>query len=92
MNRILNLLAILSTTVAFSQTNPDVFIANIDSDEEKITISGLTNLSNDPGYDNQPSFGTDHLLLFAGNNDGQTDIFQMHSRTGRKLCSLQTPD
>ncbi|ARV10974.1 hypothetical protein BTO09_00850 [Gilvibacter sp. SZ-19] len=87
MNRILNLLAILSTTVAFSQTNPDVFIANIDSDEEKTTISGLTNLSNDPGYDNQPSFGTDHLLLFAGNNDGQTDIFQMHSRTGRKMLA-----
>ena len=87
MNRILYLLTLLCGSLAFGQTNPDVFIASIDIDEEGTTINGLQNLSNDPGYDNQPSFGTDNLLLYAGNNNGQTDIFQMHSRMGRKMLA-----
>ncbi|NQX77833.1 hypothetical protein [Gilvibacter sp.] len=87
MNRILYLLTLLCGSLAFGQTNPDVFIASIDIDEEGTTINGLQNLSNDPGYDNQPSFGTDNLLLYAGNNNGQTDIFQMHSRMGSKMLA-----
>ena len=32
------------------------------------------NISNNEGYDNQPSFISNETLVFAGNNDGQTDI------------------
>lgn len=32
------------------------------------------NISNNEGYDNQPSFISNETLVFAGNNEGQTDI------------------
>lgn len=85
MNRLLIALSFLAVSSAYAQKNPDVFVASIDNNDEGTIISGLQNISMDPGYDNQPSFGTDDLVLFSGNNNGQTDIFQLHSRTGRKM-------
>lgn len=85
MNRLLFALSIFISCNSYAQKNPDVFVINIDSNEEGTIVSGLQNISMDPGYDNQPSFGTNDLLLFAGNNNGQTDIYQLHSRMGRKM-------
>lgn len=77
-------MVLLTAGFASAQPNTDVFLASIETNEDGTFVNGLQNISNDPGYDNQPSFGTDNLLLFAGDNNGQTDIFQMHSRMGRK--------
>lgn len=85
MNRFFLALSLFATSFVVAQKNPDVFLISVDNNEEGTIVSGLQNISMDPGYDNQPSFGTDDLLLFSGNNNGQTDIFQLHSRMGRKM-------
>lgn len=80
----LGILAFVSGSL-FAQSNTEVFLASLDVNDEGVIVSNLMNISKDPGYDNQPSFGTGDMLLFAGNNNGQTDIFQFHSRLGRKI-------
>jgi len=41
---------------------------------EGIRFDSLRNISNNPGYDNQPSFYNDNLVLFSSTRNGQTDI------------------
>jgi len=66
MNKLLVLLLLLGSN-CFSQAQPDVFILKLDD-------SAPINVSNDPGYDNQPFFISNTELLFAANNETQTDI------------------
>ncbi len=88
----LSLASVLCITGAIAQNNPDVFLADLStSEDEETTISNLQNISKDPGYDNQPSFGTGNMLLFSGNNNGQSDIYQYHTRLGRKLLVGGSP-
>ncbi|KAA3620706.1 MAG: hypothetical protein DWP94_11895 [Flavobacterium sp.] len=68
-----------------AQPNTEVYLLEIDYDDEKLTVSDFKNVSNDAGYDNQPSFQSDNLLLFAGNNGGQTDIAQYHISFNKKF-------
>jgi len=57
-----------------AQTNPDVYLCDIKSEYGGLITYNFQNISNDEGYDNQPSFASNNQVLFAGNNDGQTDI------------------
>lgn len=67
-----------------AQSNTEVFIAELDQTNETIRISNLKNISNDSGYDSQPSFANNELLLFAGNNNGQVDIAQYDLKLNKK--------
>ena len=68
--------ALLVCTVfqAFGQPETDVYLAKLEIGKESIAISSLTNISNNPGYDNQPSFLADGTLLYSRTRNGQTDI------------------
>jgi len=57
-----------------AQTNTEVFLLDITVKEEAINLSILKNISNNSGYDNQPSFYNDNLVLFASTRNEQTDI------------------
>lgn len=76
---------LLIGTICIGQSNTEVYLANINTSENKVEISNFINISNDPGYDSQPSFQSDNLILFAGNNGGQTDIAQYHIRFKKKF-------
>ncbi|MBT8263587.1 MAG: hypothetical protein KJO05_12240 [Bacteroidia bacterium] len=78
-------LFILFEIVAHSQPYTEVYIADISITEELIEVGNVVNISNDEGYDNQPSFQSDNLVLFAGNNKGQTDIAQYNIRFNMKF-------
>ena len=67
-------LLFLSTSLGFSQTDVDVFVMNFTLDDQVMNISGLKNISNNPGYDSQPFFTNNKQLLYAGTQNGQTDI------------------
>lgn len=68
-----------------SQPNTEVYLLDLDSNGEDLTLSNFRNISNDAGYDSQPSFQSDNLVLFAANNGGQTDIAQYHIRFNKKF-------
>ena len=67
-------LLFLSTSLGFSQTDVDVFVMDFTLNDQIMNISGLKNISNNPGYDSQPFFTDNKQLLYAGTQNGQTDI------------------
>lgn len=68
-----------------AQPNTEVYLMDLDYEGEDFTFSNFRNISNDAGYDSQPSFQSDNLVLFAANNGGQTDIAQYHIRFNKKF-------
>jgi len=69
---------------------PDVFLAPILPAGSATAIGPWTNISNNAGYDNQPSFQPDsRALLFSSNRDGkQTDVYRYE--IGTKLLAQVT--
>ena len=67
---------LLFSALSFAQEipNTEVYLFDIKNDNGKIQIENGINISKNSGYDNQPSFFSDDLILFAGNRQGQTDI------------------
>ena len=85
------ILTLFVITGLMAQTNPDVYLCDIESSETKFTLSNFQNISNDEGYDSQPSFKNNETILFAGNRDGQTDIAQYHIPIKAKAwCNFPT--
>lgn len=68
------LASLLTIKVFYSQSSTEVYLFDINNSEKGIELSNMINVSNNPGYDNQPSFIYEDVLLYAGNNEGQTDI------------------
>jgi hypothetical protein len=75
---------VLFTINCFSQSNTEVFLFKIEKLASKISFDSGTNLSNNEGYDNQPSFYDDRYILFASNRNGQTDIAKFDTRNNAK--------
>jgi hypothetical protein len=63
---------------ARAQTESEIYLVDIDFTTEGFTFKNVRNISNNPGYDNQPYFKENDLLLYARNNKEQTDIAQFH--------------
>ncbi len=69
-------LLLIFPLLSFSQHNTEVFVFDFNFNPEGIEISNFINISTNPGYDNQPSFDFENFILYARNNNGQTDIYQ----------------
>lgn len=87
----------------FAQLNTEVYLCDFKSEYGGLTIYNFQNISNDSGYDNQPSFASDNKVLFAGNNGSQTDIalYDISKKTktwfnkttkGGEYSPIQIPD
>ena len=74
MKKFLFLFIISTTFFSFAQENTEVFVFDISHAYEGLELLNARNISNNEGYDNQPSFISNETVVFAGNNDGQTDI------------------
>ncbi|WP_339697566.1 hypothetical protein [uncultured Marixanthomonas sp.] len=57
-----------------AQENTEVYIMNINASYSGLEVYNLQNISENTGYDNQPFFIDNNNVVFAGNNEGQTDI------------------
>lgn len=66
------------STLSFSQSNTEVFLFDLEKNNSEIKVSNGINISNNDGYDNQPSFFGDDSVLYASTRNGQTDIAQYH--------------
>ena len=72
--KISSLLILLLSVTAFSQTNTNVYLSQMNLSNDSITISSPNLISPYSGYNNQPSFIDNSQVVFAGNNKGQNDI------------------
>lgn len=75
----------------FSQSNTDIFLFDLKNEDGVFELSNFKNISNNEGYDNQPSFMDNNTILYAGTRNGQTDIVMYDIENGSKtwLCSTE---
>lgn len=69
--------------LSFAQPNTDIFLFDLSKIDGKLTISNGKNITNNEGYDNQPSFKDERIIFYSGTRNGQTDIVRYDIETGR---------
>lgn len=67
-----------------AQGGTEVYWAELIPSKNSFTFGAITNISQNPGYDNQPSFWSDNVLLYAATRNGQTDILRHNIATAKK--------
>lgn len=68
------ILFVFVSQFTFAQPNTEVYLFDLNTNNGKFELSNFRNISNNEGYDNQPSFLDDNTILFASTRKGQTDI------------------
>lgn len=68
----------------FSQPNTEVFLFDLNQEQNTFRLSNFQNISNNDGYDNQPSFLDDNTILFSSTRNNQTDILKYTINSGLK--------
>lgn len=76
MKKILYFLVVTFPLIVLCQPNTEVFLFDLKTEGNQLEITNGKNISNNEGYDNQPSFQYDNTILFASTRNKQTDILQ----------------
>jgi hypothetical protein len=95
---------LVTSSPAVAQTGSEILLFDLKNKKNKITLSNPKNITNHPGYDNQPSFNRDEPVVYYAsfNDDGRSDIKSYNYLTGvttsitttseREYSPTQTPD
>lgn len=80
-----------STILSSAQPNTEVFLFDLNSKNGNFQLSNFKNISDNQGYDNQPSFMDDGTILYVGTRNGQTDIIQYDIKNDSKtwICNTE---
>ncbi|MBQ0732782.1 TolB family protein [Aquimarina celericrescens] len=85
-------ISLLATLFASSQSNTEVYLFDINNKNNTPGLSNQRNISNNEGYDNQPSFYNDDIVLFSSTRDSETDIAAYNIRDKKTNWITDTPD
>lgn len=80
MKKLFTLFCLSLFTQSFAQPNTEVFLFDLNTEKGVFELSNFKNISNNEGYDNQPSFLNNHTILYAGTRKGQTDIVKYNTK------------
>jgi hypothetical protein len=88
------LLATAASLAAAQGTNEDIYLVSLSRAGGKLTANTARNLTNRPGYDNQPSWSRDGATLyFTVRDEIQTDIYGIEPATGKlSRVTLTSPE
>lgn len=78
-------------SVGTAQPSTEVFLFELSQDNGQYKLANPTNLSNNSGYDNQPTFINDEEIVYASTFDKQTDIVKLNFETKEKVRLTNTP-
>ena len=78
-------LVIFACFSVFAQPNTEIVLFDINSKNGSYELSNFKNISNNEGYDNQPSFLDSNTILYAGTRNGQTDIVKYNINYDSKI-------
>jgi hypothetical protein len=67
-----------------AQPNLDIYVLDFTLSGEVMNITSVKNISNNPGYDSQPSFISDSKIVYAGTENNQTEIQVYNLKTASK--------
>ena len=74
-----------------AQGGTEIYLFDIKSISGQYSIENPINISNNPGYDNQPSFmNNGRSILFSSTRNDQTDIVSYNIRNGKKTWLTNT--
>ncbi|MCK0159925.1 nuclear transport factor 2 family protein [Allomuricauda sp. F6463D] len=73
---------LLVSVHGWSQTQTEVYLFDLELNNGKPILTNPKNISNNHGYDNQPSFWDDDSILFASTRKGQTDVLKFNVKEG----------
>jgi hypothetical protein len=79
---------------AAGQPATEVFLFDLDVQDDKLSVRGGQNISSHKGYDNQPFFHPDETVLYytSADGDGRTDIKRFNYKTGNTTPLTTTPE
>lgn len=83
MKKSLSYILLLLSIISYAQPNTDVFLFDLSLKDGQLLLSNFKNVSDNDGYDNQPSFMNQDILFYSGTRNGQTDIVKYDIKTGR---------
>lgn len=80
--------------LAMSQTGSEIYLFDVQLSGSKMVVSNPKNVTNHPGYDNQPSFHTSKPLLFYSsfNEEGRSDIKVYNYKSGKTTALTSTSE
>ncbi|WP_430412635.1 DUF6265 family protein [Kordia sp.] len=90
MKRLLQVLVIIFPLAVICQPNTEVYLFDLNTTGNQINITNGKNISNNEGYDNQPSFQYENTILFASTRNGQTDVVSYATNNGSKKWLTDT--
>lgn len=87
-------LAVLTSFEGMSQTGSEILLFDLKIKKNKITLSNPVNITNHPGYDNQPGFNHTYPVLYYSsfNEDGRADIKSYNYETFKTVSITKTPE
>ena len=75
MNRWLKFLIVSISSITYAQEATEIYLFDLIQNDSIFNIENPINISENVGYDNQPSFLLDGSgILFSSTRNGQTDI------------------
>jgi hypothetical protein len=75
---------------AVSQQSTEIYLMDVTKNADTIRLSAPLNISNNEGYDNQPSFFDNENILFSSTRNNQTDIALYNIGKGTKTWISNT--
>lgn len=80
--RLLFLACLVCSGKVVAQASTEVYLFDLEMADGKPMLTNPKNISNNDGYDNQPSFWDDDTVLFASTRADQTDIRRLNINEG----------
>lgn len=77
--------------VSLAQSGTEIYLFDLNLKENTYNITNGKNISENDGYDNQPSFVNDSVILYAGTRNNQTDIVKQHINSNKKSWLTNSP-
>ena len=77
-----------------AQPGTEIYLFDLSLEKDRITLVQSKNITDRPGYDNQPFFHPDKTLLYysAADTAGRTDIIEFNYATFSRRNITQTPE
>lgn len=87
----LSALLVFSSPI-FAQPNTEIFLFDLEKKNDTWKVTNSLNISDNEGYDNQPSFwGDGKSILYARTTKGQTEIARYFIEKGNTVMLTDTP-
>lgn len=90
-NQFISIVILFFSFGSFAQSGTEVFLFEIKRGKSKLEIRKPVNVSDNKGYDNQPSFTNDGYLLYTSWRNGNTDLIKYNLNSKEKTYLTETP-